>query len=260
MSHRNKRGAGWAIIITIIVGFAAIGAAGATGAAGNVLQNIKNYMPLIMTPNQPPRLTPGNYEQGALPTKLGFTLRSEGYPIEGGVSIFDDSPLGSLHLTATSSNQSVLQNAKIGITEQPIQSWNTYATFTVVVTPTSEGSTVLTLTGTDGQNQTTHTIAITVRAANSPPVFSHIGNQTLKIGTPLTINFTVTDPDNDLVEMGGEADNGDLFDYAYGGSGTNRTLTITPKAAGTTGLYIYASDGFQDDREPTTEHITLTIK
>lgn len=151
-----------------------------------------------------------------------------------------DSPLGLLTLSATSSNPTVLPDTAVAV-----ERGNTFGDYKVVFTLTVTGETTLRLTATDESGkQTTQNMNLKVKVANTPPTISAIPDQTTSVGTPLTVNFTVSDPDGDTVNLE-EADylNPNIATYSFGGSGDNRTITFTPIITGTATVSIHASDG-----------------
>jgi hypothetical protein len=88
-------------------------------------------------------------------------------------------------------------------------------------------------------------------AANTPPTLSNITDKTTNINIPTgPISFTIGDaqtPPGGLTVSGGSSNqtlvpNGNIV---FGGSGTNRTVTITPAAgqSGNTTITISVSDG-----------------
>ncbi|MEO5802635.1 MAG: Calx-beta domain-containing protein, partial [Verrucomicrobiota bacterium] len=86
---------------------------------------------------------------------------------------------------------------------------------------------------------------------NGPPLLSSVGNQAINEDTPTAaIPFTVDDLETnpDALTISSTSSNTNLVanaDLVLGGSGTNRTLTITPltNQFGTTTITISASDG-----------------
>src|SRR5262249_9951178 len=86
---------------------------------------------------------------------------------------------------------------------------------------------------------------------NTAPTISHIGPQTTPEDTPITLQFTVSDaesPPEKLITFL-TSSNRDLVtqaDTVVTGTGTTRTLTITPKLnqSGQTNLGFFIADGF----------------
>ena len=124
---------------------------------------------------------------------------------------------------------------------------------TVTVTPSAgiNGTSLITVTVNDGPNNVSDTFLLTVTGSNSPPTISSIANQSTGDGTPTAPNpFTVADintPAGNLA-LSGFAANTNLVPTAnivFGGSGSNRTVTVTP-ASGQTGatlVTVVVSDG-----------------
>jgi hypothetical protein len=83
------------------------------------------------------------------------------------------------------------------------------------------------------------------------PTISGIADTFTPRNTPVTVNFTVGDPESGAasVNVSGTSSNQTLVPNAnlmFGGSGANRTLTITPASnqLGTTTITVFASDDF----------------
>ena len=82
----------------------------------------------------------------------------------------------------------------------------------------------------------TATVKVTVNAVNDPPVISDIADQTInEDGNTGALSFTVTDVDDEDggLEVTGATANGTvipLSGVAFGGSGSSRTVTVTPAA------------------------------
>lgn len=125
---------------------------------------------------------------------------------------------------------------------------------TVTVTPAlnQTGMTTITLTVTDGDGSTAHeSFTLTVTPVNDQPSISDIPDQQTATNTATTpIPFTIADVDNPATSLilSGKSSNTTLVPNAnivFGGSGTNRTVTITPAAdqSGTATITITVSDG-----------------
>jgi CSLREA domain-containing protein len=112
------------------------------------------------------------------------------------------------------------------------------------------GAAVLTYIVSDGALTNTARVTVTVIAANDPPTVSALGDLTITVSTSTgPISFTVGD-----VEAGGAvtvtAASGNLTlvpntNILLGGSGTSRTVTVTPAASqtGTALITLTVSDG-----------------
>jgi hypothetical protein len=96
------------------------------------------------------------------------------------------------------------------------------------------GTAVITLTvrDTDGGSAST-TFNLTVNPVNDPPVISAISAQSTGANSPATVNFTIGDLENapgDLL-LAGSSSNPSLIPQngiSFGGSGSNRSVTLTP--------------------------------
>ena len=121
---------------------------------------------------------------------------------------------------------------------------------TVSGTPTATGTFNFTATATDANGCTgSNGYSLTI-SPNTPPTISVIGTATTGRNTPVTVSFTVADAETGaaLVTVSGTSTNQTLVPNAnliFGGSGANRTLTITPvnSQIGSTMITVTASDG-----------------
>ncbi|MBD2461517.1 tandem-95 repeat protein [Oscillatoria sp. FACHB-1407] len=169
-----------------------------------------------------------------------------------------ETPVGSLTLTATSSNPTLVPNGNIVIT-------GTGANRTIRVTPALNqfGTATITLSLSDGANTTTETFDVVVAAVNDSPTVSAIADQTTNEGTATTaIPFTVGDvetPSGSLIITATSSDgaivpNGNIV---IGGSGANRTVTVTPlpNQSGNVTISVNVSDG----NTTTTETFNLAV-
>lgn len=154
-----------------------------------------------------------------------------------------ETPLASLALSATSSNQAIVQDSGITL-------GGSAGDRTVLVTPVANasGTATITLTVTDSNNlTTTETFVVTVNAA---PTISNVAdltvNQDTQAGpidvtvgdteTPLTaLTLTATSSNQAVIENSG---------IALGGSGAARTVLITPvaNAAGSSTITLTLTD------------------
>ena len=120
---------------------------------------------------------------------------------------------------------------------------------TVMVTPTGglQGVSKITVTATDGDNNTASRDFFVIVGAPTITTFTNveIAHDTVTSDIP----FTVGDVENDTLTITATSTNETLVpvgSIVFGGSGANRTVTITP-AAGLNGLSrvtIFVSDGF----------------
>jgi hypothetical protein len=157
-----------------------------------------------------------------------------------------DNPAGSLIVSGVSSNQTLVPNSSVTF-------GGSGSNRTVTVTPAADqnGTTLITVTVSDGSLSTNTSFLVTVNPVDDPPAISAIGNQVIEQDTSTTaIPFTVGDIDNaaDSLTVGGVSSNLTLVpneNIVFGGSGSNRTVTVSP-AAGQNGMALITvtvSDG-----------------
>jgi len=150
----------------------------------------------------------------------------------------------SLSLTGTSSNPALVPEAGIVF-------GGTGANRTITVTPATHqwGSSTITITVTDADGgQKSDSFVLTVDAL---PVISQITDRAINSNSNTgAIAFTVTDVETAAASLSvsGLSSNTTVVpnaNLAFGGSGSNRTINVTPAAnkAGTTEITISASDG-----------------
>src|SRR6266705_2546284 len=157
-----------------------------------------------------------------------------------------ETPAGSLTVSGSSSVQTLVPNANIVF-------GGTGANRTVTLTPAANqfGTATITLTVSDGQLSTSTSFQLTVNSVNDAPTITGIGNQTTTTGTAVgPINFTVGDVETPAgsLTVSGSSSNQTLMPDAnivLGGSGANRTVTLTPAAGqtGTATITLTVSDG-----------------
>src|SRR6185369_671141 len=113
------------------------------------------------------------------------------------------------------------------------------------------GTATITVTVSDGQLSAFDTFDVTVSAVNDAPTISNIADQTTPVNTATAaIAFTAGDIDTALTSLtvSGSSDNPILVsdgNIVFGGSGANRTVTVTPAAgqSGTATITVSVSDG-----------------
>ena len=182
-------------------------------------------------------------------TPVSGTIAS-GLTAHATVTITDIDTAGSgLVLSTSSSNTAVLPNANVAVTVGNTTS--TTRTFDVAMTPApgQAGSSVVTLTASDGAATAVTTFALTVTIPQ-PPAIAPIGAQSTAEDTPRDVAFTVSDADTplDALVVTATSSNTTLVSNAglvVAGIGTNRTLTATPAAnlSGTTTITVVVNDG-----------------
>ena len=108
------------------------------------------------------------------------------------------------------------------------------------------------VTVSDGEDSTVTWFYLTITAANTPPVFGGLMNTNMLGSTSLTIPFTLSDDHTDpatitptVLSANTTLVSNDVAHVSLGGSGANRTLTITPvtNQFGTVPITVSASDG-----------------
>jgi hypothetical protein len=148
----------------------------------------------------------------------------------------------TLTVTGSSSNPTLVPNASIVFA-------GSGPSRTLTITPTANltGTAIITVTVSDGLSTASDTFLLTV---NTPPTISDIPNQVVNMNTTLgPIAFTIGDLDvgNTLTVTGSSSDPALVpnANIVFGGSGADRTLTITPvvNLTGTASITVTVSDG-----------------
>ncbi len=178
---------------------------------------------------------------------LGFT-----------VGDLETSP-GSLSVTASSSNQTLIPDANL-----VLGGANANRTITATPAPNQNGGPVtITVNVNDGTATTPTTFTVTVTQQNDAPTITAIADQTLDEGTSTgPLAFTVDDvetPPGSLV-VTASSSNPTLIPAAnlvLGGTDASRTITVTPAAgqSGTATVTVAVSDG----SNATTTTFTVTV-
>jgi hypothetical protein len=153
---------------------------------------------------------------------------------------------GSLTVSGSSSNQTLVPGGSIAF-------GGSGANRTVTVTPAASqtGTATITVTVSDGQLTTSTAFQLTVTSGNTPPTITVIAPQTTGVGTPVgPLSFTVGDAQTAAgnLTMSGSSSNQTLVpngNIAFGGSGANRTVTVTPAGSqvGVATITVAVSDG-----------------
>ena len=153
---------------------------------------------------------------------------------------------GSLTLGKSSSNPSLVPTNSIVL-------GGSGANRTVTVSPAANqnGTATITVSVNDGQFTVSTNFVVTVSAVNDAPTISAIANQTiLANGTTGPLNFTVADVDTAVgsLTLSGGSSNPTLVppgNIVFGGSGANRTVTVSPATnqTGTATITVSVSDG-----------------
>jgi hypothetical protein len=151
---------------------------------------------------------------------------------------------GSLTVSGTSANQTLVPDANLLF-------GGSGANRTVTITPAAgqQGSTTISISVSDGVNTTSNQFLLTVGA----PAISAISDQSTPVDTATAaIAFTISDTETaagSLTVSAVSSNPGlvpsDSSGISFGGSGANRTITLTPAAAqaGLTTITVSVSDG-----------------
>jgi len=164
-----------------------------------------------------------------------------------GCAISDvETPAGELILTGSSSDQTL-------VADNGIVLGGSDGNRTLVITPVANASGVATITVTvsDGDKTASDSFDLTVGGVNDPPTISDITDQSTDedISTE-AIGFSIQDQETDASELIVSASSSDQTlvtneGIALGGSGPDRTVTVTPvaNAFGTATITVTVSDG-----------------
>lgn len=151
-----------------------------------------------------------------------------------------------LVLSAVSSNTSLIPNANIHL-------GGSGANRTIGLNPAANqtGTTTITLSVRDGNGAiASETFVVTVNAVNNAPTISNVANQTINEDSSTSvINFTIGDVDNLAASLvvavaSSNLDLVPLSNIVLGGSGSNRTIKVTPlpNQFGTTTISLAVTD------------------
>ncbi len=187
--------------------------------------------------NSPPSLT-------AIANRIIAEDSSTG-PLAFTVSDPDNDP-GGLLVSASSSNPSLVPAGGLVL-------GGSGANRTLTVTPAraQSGTALITVRVSDGQLTAARAFSLTVYPVNDPPTLSALANRTIAEDSSTgPMAFTVSDPDQEaaVLTVSAVSRNPVLVPAAglvLGGSGANRTLTVTPARAqsGTALITVRVSDG-----------------
>jgi hypothetical protein len=155
----------------------------------------------------------------------------------------------ALTVTATSNNLSLIPNPAIIYSSPDATALLSYTPVT-----NASGSALITVMVNDGQagnNLTTQTFTVFVTAVNDPPTITDIADQTInEDANSGELAFNIGDVETEAVSLtvSGASSNTALVPNAnitFGGSGTSRTVTVTPAANqfGTATFTVTVNDG-----------------
>jgi hypothetical protein len=182
----------------------------------------------IVPVNDPPTTVqvPGQTTQEDTPVALTLT-----------VGDVDDDP-GALTVTATATTDAAL----LPTANVAIAAGGSPTTRTITLTPVANqsGAATVTLTISDGTSATAATIALTVTPVNDPPTISDIGPVSTNLPNPtppvpITVGDQETAPGSLTLSaaLSGSTIPGAQPTFVFGGSGSARTIVLTPNGAGT---------------------------
>jgi len=161
-----------------------------------------------------------------------------------------DTPVGSLGVSKTSDNQSLVPDANVVLGGS-----GSARTVTVTPLPNQNGTATITITVTDGTNVVTEAFVLTVTPVNDAPTITTIADQTTNEDTPTgSIGFTVGDLETTPASLTVTAtsDNATLVPNAAAnieltgeGVGAARTIRVVPaeNASGVANITVTVSDG-----------------
>lgn len=175
-------------------------------------------------------------------------VTSEDVPLDPlSFTVYDgETPASSLTLSGSSSNTLLVPNSNIVFGGSGAD-----RTVTIIPAQNQFGSTLISIMLSDGVNSSVETFILTVNSVNDLPTITNIADQLTDEDIPAgPISFMISDvetPANGLVVSGSSADGSMVPDanIVFGGSGANRTVTITPTPDqfGTTTITITVHDG-----------------
>ena len=164
----------------------------------------------------------------------------------------------SLTVSGSSSNTTLVPNVNLVF-------GGSGANRTVTITPATglTGSSTITVNVNDGTTTTSTTFVLTVTAPNTVPTITTIAAQTIPQNTATgALGFTVGDAETAAASLtvSGSSSNTTLVpnvNLIFGGSGANRTLTVTPATGqtGTSTITVNVNDG----TATTSTTFTLTV-
>ncbi|MFO1432030.1 MAG: Ig-like domain-containing protein [Candidatus Competibacteraceae bacterium] len=157
-----------------------------------------------------------------------------------------DNPVGTLTVTPSSDNQTLIPNANLVLA-------GSGANRTITVTPAANanGRAVITLRVSDGSAITNITFTVTVNPVNDRPTITSIADQTIDEDTATgLLPFTISDVDNPVgtLTVTVNSNNPTLIpdtNLVLAGSGVNRTIMAIPvaDANGSAAITVSVSDG-----------------
>jgi hypothetical protein len=166
-----------------------------------------------------------------------------------GISSGATNEVQTLTVTTSSSNQSLIPTPTVSYTSPG-------STGTIRFTPVASayGSATVTVTVNDGgasNNIVSRSFTVIVNQVNQPPTITAIPNQTIATNTPAgPISFVIGDAETPAANLtlSAGSDNVTVIpngNILFGGTGANRTVTVTPAAdqSGVANITVTVSDG-----------------
>ena len=170
-------------------------------------------------------LTPNNQKPEIVTIKNQATDEDTAITISFNV---DDADNDQLVITGNSTNQTLVPDENLTFS-------GSGKNRLLTITPANNeySDTEITINVCDGQLTSTTQFPLIVNSINDEPTISEISNQKTNEDTSITITFTIDDVDNDINDLiiTGNSTNKKIVpdeNLTFSGSGTNRTLTITP--------------------------------
>jgi hypothetical protein len=145
----------------------------------------------------------------------------------------------SLQVVAVNGNPSIVANIAVN-------GAGSIWTATITAAQNAQGTATITLVASTEWGVSSDTFQVSVMPASQPPVISQLNNVTTRADAPVSVNFTVTDPDtaNLTVTATASRDTGTIL---IGGTPAAQTLQFTPKnnlnSLGDTIITVRAFDG-----------------
>src|ERR1043166_5508975 len=160
-----------------------------------------------------------------------------------------ETPATSLVVTSICNNTALVPNANVVITGTDGSGSNRLVTVTPA--PSQVGSATITFFVVEGGTlNAQRSFTLTVLPANTPPVMSGLVNTNTLVNTPVTIPFTIGDAESAASSLTLSSNSTytsivPLSGISFGGSGSNRTVTITPTAGqrGVAAITVTVGDG-----------------
>ena len=207
-----------------------------------------NVRPQSATTDMGAYLSAGSLNQAPTISAIGAVATSEDTSTGALAFTVGDVETSSASLTVSggSTNTALVPNANLAF-------GGSGAARTVTVTPAANmfGTTLISLTVSDGNKTTTTIFLLTVNAVNDMPTISGIANQMTTVNLAKgPIAFTVSDIETSAASLAVSASSSNptlvpTTNITFGGSGANRTMTFVPTTnrTGVATITVTVSDG-----------------